>query len=84
MEPIQIPSVFLPRVSHYMEECGLIREDQLPNYPDCLAFGQELLPEPLELHNTKDDIIQTLRRELEELRKENHKLKLEVETKKID
>ena len=83
MEPIQIPSVFLPRVSHYMEECGLIREDKLSNYPDCLAYGQGLLPEPLELYNTKDDTIRTLRRELEELRKENHKLKTEVETKKL-
>ena len=66
-----------------MEEGGLIREDQLPNYPDYLIYGQEL-PEPLELYNTKDDTIRTLQRELEELRKENHKLKLEVETKKID
>jgi len=63
-------------------ECGLIREDQLPNYPDCLAFGQGL-PEPLEFYNTKDDIIRSLQRELEELKKENHKLKLELETKKL-
>lgn len=64
-------------------EGHLIREDQLPNYPDCLAFGQGLLPEPLELYNTKDDTIRTLQRELEELKKENHKLKTEVETKKL-
>lgn len=64
-------------------EGRLIREDQLPNYPDYLIYGQEL-PEPLEAYNTKDDTIRTLQRKLEELRKENHKLKLEVETKKID
>ena len=63
-------------------ECGLIREDQLPNYPDYLIYGQEL-PEPLEAYTVKDDIIRTLQRELDELRKENHKLKTEVETKKL-
>ena len=50
-------------------ECGLIREDQLPNYPDYLIYGQEL-PEPLEAYTVKDDIIRTLQRELDELRKE--------------
>jgi len=63
-------------------EGHLIREDQLPNYPDYLIYGPGL-PEPLETYNTKDDTIRTLQRELEELRKENHKLKLEVETKKL-
>ena len=58
-----------------METHKLIREDQLPNYPDNLAIGHEL-PEPL-------DFDHTIQRELEELRKENHKLKLELETKKL-
>lgn len=58
-----------------METHKLIREDQLPNYPDNLAIGHEL-PEPL-------DFVHILQRELEELRKENHKLKLELETKKL-
>lgn len=63
-------------------ECGLIREDQIPNYPDYLIYGQGL-PEPLEYYNMKDDIIRTLRRELQELKEENHRLKQEVETKKL-
>tara|TARA_B100000073_G_scaffold337320_1_gene333080 strand:- start:349 stop:582 length:234 start_codon:yes stop_codon:yes gene_type:complete len=63
-------------------EGGLIREDKLPNYPDYLIYGKEL-PEPLEFYTMKDELIQTLRRELEELKKENHKLKTEVETKKL-
>lgn len=60
-------------------EQGLIREDQIPNYPEYLALGHTH-PEPL-LQSNVWDVIQQLQTEIQKLKTENHKLKRELETK---
>ena len=62
-------------------ERGLIREDEIPNYPEYLVFGSGE-PEPLE-SCTMHDTIRILQRELEQLRKENNQLKMELRDKKL-